>query len=56
MEAFEKLFALNPDMSAYLPQTDDLDQDVTRRLSDKVKSHAKLTMETLEQVQFTLHV
>jgi len=50
MEAFEKLFALNSDMSAYLPQTDDLDQEETRRLSDKVKSHAKLTMETLEQV------
>ena len=56
MEAFEKLFALNSDMSAYLPQTDDLDQEETRRLSDKVRAHAKLTMETLEQVHFIQNV
>ena len=50
MEAFEKLFALNSDMSAYLPQSDDVDLEETRRLSDKVKGAAKLTLEVLEQV------
>ena len=37
MEAFEKLFSLNSDMSVYLPQSDDIDPEETRRLSDKVR-------------------
>ena len=50
-EAWEKLFSLNSDMSAYLAQCEDLDREETRRLSDKVKAHAKLTLETLDQVR-----
>jgi len=50
IEAFEKLFALNSDMSVYLPQGEDIDQEETRRLSDKVRLHAKLTLDVLEQV------
>jgi len=50
MESFEKLFSLNSDMSAYLPQTDDFDLEETRKLSEKVRGAAKLTLDTLEQV------
>ena len=38
-------------MSAYLAQCEDLDREETRRLSDKVKAHARLTLETLDQVR-----
>ena len=38
-------------MSAYLGQCEDLDREETRRLSDKVKAHARLTLDTLEQVR-----
>ena len=37
-------------MSAYLGQCEDLDREETRRLSEKVKAHARLTLETLDQV------
>ena len=37
-------------MSAYLPQTDDFDLEETRKLSEKVRGAAKLTLDTLEQV------
>ena len=50
MESFEKLFSLNSDMSAYLPQTDDFDLEETRKLSEKVRGAARLTLDTLEQV------
>jgi len=49
-EAWEKLFSLNSDMSSYLVQSEDLDREETRRLSDKVRGHARLTLETLHQV------
>ena len=54
MEAFEKLWTLNSDMSAYLPQAEDIDLEETRRLSDKVRASAKLTLDTLEQVISTI--
>ena len=54
MESFEKLFSLNSDMSAYLPQTDDFDLEETRKLSEKVRGAAKLTLDTLEQVISTI--
>ena len=38
-------------MSAYLAQCEDLDREETRRLSDQVKAHARLTLETLDQVR-----
>ena len=50
-EAWEKLFSLNSDMSSYLVQSEDLDREETRRLSDKVRGHARLTLETLHQVR-----
>ena len=38
-------------MSSYLVQSEDLDREETRRLSDKVRGHARLTLETLHQVR-----
>ena len=38
-------------MSSYLVQSEDLDREETRRLSDKVRGHARLTLETLQQVR-----
>jgi len=50
MEAFEKLFSLNSDMSVYLPSCQEGEQSETTKISEKVKAHAQLTIETLEQV------
>ena len=50
MDAFEKLFSLNSDMSVYLPSCQDVDIAETSKISEKVRAHAKLTIETLEQV------
>ena len=47
------MFSLNSDMSSYLAQSEDLDREETRRLSDKVKAHARLTLETLDQVRLS---
>ena len=54
MEAFDKLWTLNSDMSAYLPQAEDIDLEETRLLSDKVRASAKLTLDTLEEVISTI--
>jgi len=54
MEAFDKLWTLNSDMSAYLPQAEDIDLEETRLLSDKVRASAKLTLDTLEEVIATI--
>merc|ERR1719186_2483175 len=50
MEAFEKLFSLNSDMSVYLPSCQEVEHEETTKISEKVKAHAKLTIEPLEQV------
>ena len=50
MDTFEKLFSLNSDMSVYLPACQDVDVAETKKISEKVRAHAKLTIETLEQV------
>ena len=54
MEAFDKLWTLNSDMSAYLPQAEDIDIEETRLLSDKVRASAKMTLDTLEEVIATI--
>ena len=50
MESFEKLFALNSDMSVYLPACQEVDVAETTKISEKVRGHAKQTIDTLEQV------
>lgn len=50
MEAFEKLFSLNSDMSVYIPGCQEVEVAETTKISEKVRAHAKLTIETLEQV------
>ena len=54
MEACDKLWTLNSDMSAYLPQAEDIDIEETRLLSDKVRASAKMTLDTLEEVIATI--